>query len=328
LTQVHAIKLGVIGLGSIGMRHANNLMSMGYEVLAYDPSLQRCELFEQAGGAPVKNKQNISESCDAVVIASPSSMHLEDLAWAVENGIHAFIEKPLAHTLQGLEEICADAEKRKLVLSLGMNMRFNPAIKRLSAIIRDGGIGDILWANYWHSSFLPDWRPDADFRKGYAADPKTGGVIFDVIHGFDLLYFLIGNYTVCGATARSSNVLEISSDDCADILCRHTTGVTSTLHMDFITRPKSHVISVAGTNAIARIDISRRHLSLTGIGGHIIEENYFDTTSVNDDYCQELKDFINAIQGSNLEGCSLLDGMNVLSNVVLARKMAGLPYVE
>lgn len=322
----HNLRIGVLGLGSIGLRHAKNLLDMGYSVRAYDPTPQRRDMFEQAGGQVVKSKQDIATTCDAVVIASPSAFHLPDLEWAIENGKHAFVEKPLAHTLQGLDVICREAKDKNLTLSLGMNIRFNPAIRHLSEMIVKGHIGNVLWANYWHSSYLPDWRPQADYRTGYAADPKTGGVIFDVIHGFDLLYFLLGNYSVSGAVARVSGVLEMSSDDCADILCQHTSGVTSTLHMDFITRPKTHTFTVAGTHGTARVDISRRSLVVTGGDGVINFEKIFDETHVNNDYCEELQDFINAIQGKPLRGCSLSDGMDVLTKVIESRKLAGLPH--
>lgn len=318
------IKIGVLGLGSIGLRHAKNLLDMGHSVSAYDPDPQRSALFQESGGQALQSKQDLALFADAIVIASPSAFHLDDLEWAVEKNKHVFVEKPLSHTLGGMDGILADASQKNITVCVGMNMRFNPAIKQLSMMIAEGALGDLLWANYWHSSYLPEWRPHADYKSGYAADPKTGGVIFDVIHGYDLLYFLLGDYNVRGASARSSGILDIGSDDCADILCQHKSGVSSTLHMDFITRPKTHTFTLAGTKAIARIDITKRHLSVTSSNGTVVLDKVFET-DVNDDYRRELDDFINAIQSTVSQGCSLSDGISILEKVISSRRMAGLP---
>lgn len=319
------MKVGVIGLGSIGSRHARNLRALGHEVIGYDPSAASCAKYAESGGVCAVSPDEIYIGCQAVIVASPSQYHLQDSLAAVGQGKHVLIEKPLAHTMRGIEDLLEMARSKSLVVALGMNMRFNPAIRRLNEYVQDGKLGRILWANYWHSSYLPDWRPSADYKAGYAADPKSGGVLFDVVHGFDLMQYIFGKYRVAASVAGSSGTLGIPSDDYADVICKGENAANLTLHMDFMTRPKTHLVTVAGENGTVKVDITGRLFVYTGVDGSIVDQLDYSGTPVNDDYIAELDDFIGAIGGKALGGCPLSDGHEVLSQVIAARKMAGLP---
>ena len=319
--------VGVIGLGSIGLRHATNLQSLGINVVAFDPFLTQQDKFKAQGGQ-VASKQDVIDQSQWVVIASPSQYHKDDLKQVITAGKHAFVEKPLAHTLSGLKELAIEAEQRQIIVGMGMNIRLNPAVKMLRDKISAGQLGDVLWGRYWLSSYLPDWRPGNDYRQGYAADPKTGGIIFDAIHGYDVMYHLLGDYAVTGAQAISSGTLDIASDDCADISCRHDNNVLTTLHMDFMSRPKIHTITVNGTSGRTDIDISNRHIRIVDVKGVVIEDKSFTDTAVNDDYKEELALFHKAVNEGAIVPCSLAEGIAVLAKAIEARKLAGLPYAD
>lgn len=321
------MKIGVIGLGSIGMRHARNLIAAGHDVSGYDPNNVLASAFENLGATFVSS-EDIYKRNEAIIVASPSHHHLHDALAAAGNSKHIFIEKPLAHTLNGLDKLQEIAKQKSLTVAIGMNMRFNPAIQRLKEYITTEKLGKILWANYWHSSYLPDWRPHANYKEGYAANPETGGVLFDVIHGFDVLYYLLGSYDVNACVAGSSGVLDIPSDDYADVICVNGRSANLSLHMDFMSKPKTHTLSIAGTKGVVRIDITNREFEFTDPSGHVIENQNYSDRGVNDDYAAELNDFINAINGQNLTGCTLIDGCNVLKSVITARSLAGLPHAD
>lgn len=317
-------KIGVFGLGSIGLRHAKNLLSLGCDVMAFDPSEERQNLFIAEGGK-IGAKADVLEYCDGVVIASPNQFHLDDLKLCVEHGCHAFVEKPLAHKIDGLDDIARMAKDKGLVAAVAMNIRLNPAMRYLKNKLVSGDIGKIIWGEYTFHSYLPDWRPDQDHTKGYAADIKTGGIIFDATHGLDLAHYLLGAYEVRGCVARCSGLIDIPSDDLADILCVHDNGVTSRLHMDYVTKPKEHSYTVATDQGFAYVHISNRSYRFTSRDGAVVEEVAFTDTTVNDDYTLELAEFIQAINGDDVDYCSIDHGICVTKAAVEARKLAGLP---
>jgi predicted dehydrogenase len=318
------LEIAILGLGSIGMRHATNIMALGHKVRGFDPAQSRQAILADAGGYCCNSLRESLEGASAAVIATPSGQHLSDLAAVVHSDCHAFIEKPLAHVEDGIEALLLAAEKKNLVVFAGLNQRFNPTVLKARDLIRDGELGTLLWSRLISSSYLPDWRPHQDYRTGYAADLETGGVIFDIIHEFDIANFLFGKATTVAAVSRNSGTLEISSEDCADIILRHDTGLNTNIHLDYVTRPRRRYAEVAGTRGSLNINLAQRSIELLDVDGNVKLEEFWHTT-VDEDYRDEIRQFLNCIVGGGSPGCDGYEALEVLRQVFAARKLCGLP---
>ena len=316
--------IAVLGLGSIGLRHARNLMALGQSVIAFDPSPDRGEALKKAGGRLVPDRSAAIDGAAAVIVASPNHCHLDDLTAALEAGRPAFVEKPLAHTPDGVEALLDAAALQGLAVFAGLNLRFHPAVMEAHRLIAAGDIGRPLWARLLCSSYLPDWRPEQDYRANYAADPKTGGVLFDIVHEFDLAHHLLGPARTVAAAARSSGLLDMASEDLADVLLRHASGVISSLHLDYVTRPRQRITEIAGERGLLRIDIPARRLTLIGPEGGILREDTYVTT-IDDDYRDEMAAFLACLAGRAKPPCDGREALAVLREVIVARALAGLP---
>jgi len=302
--------VAVLGMGSIGYRHAVNLLALEQTVVGFDPDpIQGPSSSLLLGVKMAETREAALEAADAVVIASPNTNHLEDLTAAVDAGCHVFIEKPLAHKVEGVAEVLERAGVAGLVVFVGMNLRFHPDILEARDRIAKGDLGELLWARFLSASYLPDWRPWQDYRKGYTADPVTGGVIFDSIHEFDLAHHLLGPAEVLAATARSSESIEIPSDDVADILLEHPEGIVSSLHLDYVTKTPQRTIDIMGTEGYLKIDLLDR------------------ICSANNDYRAEMASFLACIEGDWEPVCDGFEALRVLRGVIVARELAGLPFV-
>ena len=122
------MKIGVLGLGSAGKRHASNAEKLGHALISYDPDLDRKE-----------QRQKVLDTADAVIIASPTEYHLQDLLDTMAAGKHALVEKPIAlsrqrKAVQDLVELNAGAT-HPLVIAVGYNLRFHPLIKELKDLL-------------------------------------------------------------------------------------------------------------------------------------------------------------------------------------------------
>jgi predicted dehydrogenase len=318
------LRLGILGLGSIGLRHGRNILQMGQNVNGFDPDEDRRARFAELGGHPAATREGILNSCDILVIATPSGQHLNDLHDAISAGCHVFIEKPLSHTDEGLEAILRQADERGLVIFAGLNQRFNPVIEAAKAKISDGALGQLLWARLLCGSYLPDWRAGDDYRTGYAANPKTGGVLFDVIHEFDIANFLLGPARTINACARNTGLLELSAEDCADVVLEHDSGVRSVLHLDYVTRPGRRRVEIAGSSGLLELDLSGRKLQFYDKDGTLTHEQTWNS-SANEDYLNEMKQFIRCITHAETPRCNGHDALNVLRQVLAARQISGLP---
>jgi predicted dehydrogenase len=319
--------LAILGLGSIGLRHAGNALALGEKVTGFDPDPVRRELLVEKGGQPVESRAAALEGARAAVVASPNAHHLDDIRAALTADCHVMVEKPLAHSTEGVQGLLDMAKASNRAVFAAHNLRFHPAVMAAKAILDSGALGTPLWARALAASYLPDWRPQQDYRKGFAADARTGGAVFDFIHEFDLLAFLLGPYTAEAAVARCTGILDMAAEDCADALLRHDTGVVSTLHIDYVTRPPIRVTEVVGTEGMVRIDIQTRRLVHFAVGGEVLADDSFGGEH-GDDYVSEMQAFLACTQSGALPRCSGEEALSVLTQVIRVRRLAGLPASE
>ncbi|RIK10026.1 MAG: hypothetical protein DCC49_04425 [Acidobacteria bacterium] len=212
MTEDGLPSIAVIGLGSIGVRHAGNFQSLGCQVIGADSDpgrLQMLDRFPEAAAAA--NIDDAIERSDAVVIATPASSHIPIAAQALSAGRHLLIEKPLSTDLSGSDQLEDPADS---IVMTGFNLRFLPAVGKAKTLIDDGAIGRILNGSFEFGYDLRKWNPHRDYRKTYSARVEDGGgVLLDAIHELDLLLHLCGAADSVIATLGSSGLLEIDGED-------------------------------------------------------------------------------------------------------------------
>jgi predicted dehydrogenase len=190
---------------------------------------------------------------DAVVVASPTSLHHEHAVAALRAAPKVFVEKPLAGSAPLASELAASAGDRLMV---GYNLRCHAPVRRFMELVHGGRCGDVLHARLWFGSFLPDWRPTVDYRTTYSARAELGGgILTDAIHELDLAIWLLpGSFTVRGALLRRVGPLEIDVEDVATALLEHESGAVVHVSLDYLSRAYRRGIEVVGTEATARLD--------------------------------------------------------------------------
>ncbi|MBF0267972.1 MAG: Gfo/Idh/MocA family oxidoreductase [Alphaproteobacteria bacterium] len=317
--------IGVLGLGSIGLRHARNLIKLGQQVIGFDPNLERRHLLEQAGGGTTTERKDVL-GCAALVIASPPGQHLQDLAEAVALGHSCLIEKPIAHTDQGLQQILDHADSAGLIVYVGFMLRFHACVTQAKQALESGEIGRPLWARFLASAYLPSWRPYQDYRNGYAADPATGGVLFDDIHEIDLATYLLGRASLSGAAVSNSQTLGLASEDVAQLILSHQGGHISTIHLDYCSRPARREVEIMGTLGSLRLDLIARRLQMIDLDGRIVTDATLPG-SFDQDYEEEMRSYLACLEGKALPPCDGRGAAEVLDIVLRARRLCSLPVL-
>jgi predicted dehydrogenase len=314
--------VAVLGLGSIGLRHARNLLNRGHAVRGYDPDPTRRHELQALGGSALAEREAAFAGADAVVIASPSANHLADLKDAVARGKHVLAEKPIAHTDEGLDDVLETAKRKRLIVYNGYMLRHHPGVRRAVEIVRRGDLGRLIWARFLCASWLPGWRPKQDYRQGYAARPEGGGALLDHIHEFDLAHVLLGPAVPVAASAARSGVLDMPTEDLADVVLRHANGVRSHIHADYVTRPPMRCFDLIGEGGRLFVDLNARRLARSDTGGAISESSDFGG-SYDDDYVEEIADFATRVAeglDTSADGDAALE---VLRVVLRAKAIAG-----
>ena len=309
----------VLGQGSIGRRHAGLLAEAGVPVVVFDPvaEVQPAEGIRIAAG-----EEEAIEAADAVVVASPTSEHLAQAARVVAAGRHALVEKPLAVSADGTEELVAEAERRGLALAVAMNLRFHPGPAGVRAAIAAGDIGRPLMAEVTFGSYLPDWRPQVDYRRSYSARSELGGgVLLDVVHELDYVTWALGEVADVSAWIGRVSALEIDVEDLAMLQLGHVSGAVSSLTLDYLDRAYRRGCRVVGEDATVTWDWHGGEVAVLRPGGEAdVRPAPADPQAA---YRAQTRAFVEAVrEGGVLDGSGLVparDGAAALRVIDAAR---------
>ena len=134
------LKIGVIGVGSLGQHHARVLTELPQAELAGVADVNQERGGEIAGrhGVPFyADYRGLLERVDAVSIVVPTTLHFQVAKDALEQGRHVLVEKPITATVAQAQELTALAEQKKLKFQVGHIERFNPAFRAAAGYIQD-----------------------------------------------------------------------------------------------------------------------------------------------------------------------------------------------
>ncbi len=240
----------VVGCGSIGRRHLQNLKALGIAdlgVVESDGERRDGAANELQVVTFAELSEGLRWSPDFVVVATPTHLHVAQALEVAPRGCAIFIEKPLSHTPAGISELSNIIQQRGLVSMVGCNMRFHPGPRKVKELLDKARLGRVLSARIHAGSYLPAWRPGSDYRTNYAARAETGGgCILDCIHEIDLARWYLGDVVDVFCAAGHLSALEIATEDVAVLVSRHASGALSEVHLDYVQRTYERGCQIAG----------------------------------------------------------------------------------
>lgn len=286
--------VAVVGLGSIGVRHATNLADLGCHVIGYDTSPERHQMLDRIDGAVAVGKfDEALNAADAVVVATPADSHIEIALATLRRGRNVFIEKPLSTDLAGTEALEEAASHR--VAQVGYNLRFLPALKKAAALIADDAIGSILTGQIEFGYDLRKWNPTRDYRSTYSAtSARGGGILLDAIHELDLALWLAGPIESVVATAAHVSDLEIETEDVAAALLTTENGAIISVTLDYLSPTYHRGFRLVGTEGL--LEWSWSSGQLTFVRGEARAEFNWKT-DVDAAYRDEMAHFLACLDG-------------------------------
>lgn len=240
----------VVGLGSIGARHANVLRTMGRNVA----------VVSRRGGADYSNlDQALSDgTIDYVVIANETSAHRDSLAALAAAGFRGrvLVEKPLFATH-------APIPRHEFAgLFVGYNLRFHAIVQRVSTLLVN--TTPVAVAAY-AGQHLSDWRPGRDYRTTASASMAAGGgVLRDLSHELDYILWLFGPWRRVAAMCLRSGMLDVDTEDVVAILLDCERCPIVTVHLNYHFRQAERRLTVATAQHSFGADLIAGALTLDG----------------------------------------------------------------
>lgn len=320
----------VVGSGSIACRHIANLRQLlpqaevgcvsasGRALAAGDtPATTRLPSFEEA----------LAWGANLAVVASPAPMHVDHAAALLETGIAVLIEKPLSDCLSCHDALAARLAPWRNRIEVAYNLRFLSSFHRVQALLAQQVVGRIHSIHIDIGQYLPDWRPQSDYRRNVSANRALGGgVLLELSHEFDYLTHLFGRFDRVFCVTGHSGELEIDVEDSADILFTRADGVVAQLHMDFLQRKATRRCKVIGQRGNLHWDLIGNSIMLETATA---QETLFAEPDVdrNAMYLELLRGFIDLAQGRAAPRISYEDGLAILVMVDAMRRSSetGLP---
>lgn len=323
------MKILVVGCGSIGQRHLQNLRTLSAgELMVFDTSRERSlEAGAKYGATDWPSfEEALSQGPDAVLICTPTSQHIDYALTAIENYSHLFIEKPISHSLEGVQELADTAKARGRVVLVGCNFRFHWGIKLARRLIAGGKIGRVLFAQAEFGQYLPSWHPGEDYRQGYSAQQALGGgIILDSIHELDYLHWFFGDADEVYCRADKLSDLEIDVEDTAEIILNYANNILARVHLDYIQRAYNRSLKVVGEEGVITWSFSDNSVAWYPGEEKVWRVLHKNTPyDVNDMYLAEMKHFISCIQGYENPMVDACEGKSVLEVALAAKNSAEL----
>jgi len=328
-----------IGLGSIGQRHLNNfknIIGAGHKILVYRETGHNV-LIKNGVGTPCGSLQqhykfyqvqNLDDGLkakpDVVFITNPSSKHLDVALKAARYGCNLFIEKPLSHTLRGVDLLSQTADSKNLIVTIGYQTRFHPCYKFIVQTVSEKKYGDVVSASFEWGTYLPAHHPYEDYRKGYAAKKSLGGgVILGLSHEIDMICSIWGQPEKLFAVGGNLSSLEMDAEDTVSILMGFKRGVKvfpATLFLSYAQTKEVRKSRIQLEDALILSDFSNNRISLLDNMGEVITQKEFSDLKRNDLFMDEMREFIDSVRNKRQSSITLYDGIETLKLAMRIKK--------
>jgi predicted dehydrogenase len=231
------MKALVVGLGSMGKRRVRCLKSLGFstkDILGFDlKEDRRQEVKEKYDVEAIGSlDKSILSKIDVMIISVPPDIHNQYIKMAIENKKPAFVEASVI--LPGLKDLEKAAKKQNVLIAPSCTLRFHPAIKDITKIVKSGKYGKVTNFTYHSGQYLPDWHPWEAVKDYYVGKKETGGcreiIPFELTWIVDVIGFPKRTVGVFGKTMDVGAAIDdtyIAAMDFGDVFGALTVDVVS-----------------------------------------------------------------------------------------------------
>jgi predicted dehydrogenase len=308
------MKICMVGLGSIGKRHLENLYSVLLErnIRFYIDALRSQEkIIPDISGLLYKeyySYDDLPDDYDVAFITNPSNLHYDTIQKMIPKSRHLFIEKPIFSSVN--YDISQLGLRKGSIYYVACPLRYSRVIKYLKDFVVENSI---YAARSLCSSYLPDWRPGSDYRQCYSAKAEEGGgVRFDLVHEWDYLQYLFGLPISIAEYHGTYSDLEITSDDTAIYIAQYKDKLIS-LHLDYYGRVSRRDIELYLKDDVVIGDLINKKIRF------LKSEEVISLPQERDDMQKdEIKQFFNIIEGHSKNNNDIYAAYRIL-NLALGR---------
>ena len=275
-----ALQILVIGAGSIGRRHAENLGTLGV----------KAELIGWRGySADMLAARLVKRDVQGVVIATATQIRLELIAACAAADVPFYVEKPLAFQTADLALIAAAAAPVAQRSVIGFMMRYHPAFRYLAG----ADLEDTYRFGFEIGHDVTQWRQNWRFSESYAAQPTGGGVLLDLCHELDMAACLFPGLTLAGVDSLGHAAYP--GVDMASQIRLTSPTAAGEVAMDYLAPVSTRRITLRGTDSLYDFDLANGRYEIRGKNAKILEFPF----NRNDMFIEAMTDFLAFVAGKS-----------------------------
>ena len=289
----------VVGLGSIGKRHARLLaLRPDVSVEAVEPDAEALDVarpeISELAVVHGSLEDALTSRPDIVLVATPAWLHAEQTIAALEAGCHVLCEKPMSDQVGDAQRMQAAAATSDGLLSIGFSLHFVPAVTRFREVVQGGQLGDLTYIHM----HIGTYQTLVFSRSRHQANVE-GALLLDYAHQPDLLYWLLGQNPrgIYAAGCRTPNLELQSNPNVISVICDYDEPLISSIHLDFVQAPSQARYEVIGDRGWVHLDAETglMRIGSGGWDGQIVEESI--PAARDEIYIAEHQRFLDAIDG-------------------------------
>jgi len=323
------MRILIIGLGSIGQRHLQNIKKLNIKTqIASTSDLRNRKLINLNGKITkfnildkytikyLKDKKEINLfKPDSVFVCNESIYHFKTIKPFLENNTDLFIEKPLVTNKKQITLTKKYLIKSKSITAVGFQERFNPAIIYIKKLLNNKN--KIISGNFQWNTYLPNHRPWQNFKESYASKKELGGgVINSLSHELDLICNFFGLPQKVLAY-KNKSILDIDAEENISAILYFKKNFVINLQLSFASKYENRKFNILSDSYYIEYDFIDKNLL---IYNSLKDKKYNKKFSFkrNDLFKAELNDFIIC---SNQNTQSKISANKALESCILANYM-------
>ncbi len=318
--------IGLIGMGSIGGRHLDNLAMLFPDSTILVCSSSGRSLATQnlpTNAMALPNPAAIlAERPDWVVVASPASFHLQHSLLFISAGIPVLVEKPISDSLESAVALQNAVAEHSTPVAIGYCLRYKPDALAVKEFLAQGTLGRIYNVFIEVGQFLPHWR-DKDYRSSVSANEKLGGgALLELSHEIDYLLWLFGDVKLAFAQLRTGRELDLTVEEMVDAVFQLGDSALASLHLDFLQKCPTRKCKIIAERGNLEWDLLAQSVTHSdNVATRTLYQG--DGNSSNAMYLAMLLDFANQVEHSALyNGACVQDAVKVMAVVEQIKQKA------
>lgn len=292
------MKVLIIGLGSIARKHIKALHKAGVHKIYALRSSEEAEIHDGITNLYFFNEVK-DQNFDFFLISNITSKHSEVINKLLPFRKPLFIEKPVFSEVSSKnDDLVAQISEMQIPTYIGCSLRFLDSLVEIKNLIKNSRVNEV---NIYSGSFLPDWRPNINFRESYSANRDMGGGVHtDLIHELDYLYWIFGEPEDTRSDFSSKSSLEISAVDYASYLWKYG-GFNASVILNYYRVDSKRSMEVVTSDATFYVDLLKNKIYKNG------EEIFSSDQRLADTLNDQMDFFLGQVLNQKVTGFNSID---------------------